>query len=671
MSTIGRAGTELETLATSAIRVLAMDAVQKANSGHPGLPMGCAEIAYVLFTSVLEYDPKDPAWPDRDRFVLSAGHGSMLLYVMLHLAGYDLSLSDLESFRQLGSKTPGHPEYGETPGVETTTGPLGQGLGNAVGMALAESILAARYNTPQHTIVQHRTYALVSDGDLMEGISHEAASLAGHLGLGKLIALYDDNRISLDGPTRFSFSEDVEMRFRAYGWHVQRVDGHDVGAVEKALGAAREELARPSLIICRTVIGKGSPNKAGTSAVHGAPLGPEEVAETRKCLGWTLPPFVVPDEVRARFADGSRRAAKRHEAWKRTFADWCAANPGLAAEWKRVHVRKLPEGWEGKLPRWSPEEKPIATRVASGKAINALAETLPELIGGSADLASSNNTLVLGKPAYAPDARGGRNLWFGVREHAMGAVLNGMSLHGGLRPYGATFLTFSDYCRASIRLAALMRQPVVYVFTHDSIFVGEDGPTHQPVEHIAALRTIPHLRTIRPADANETAAAWALALRRTDGPTALILTRQNLPHLEATALGKGTERGGYVLVKETGPAPEIILIGTGSETHLAIAAAKALEEKGVSTRVVNLPCQELFDEQPDAYRRSVLPPEVTLRLAIEVAVELGWHKYVGTGGRVICMRTFGASGPQNDLAEHFGFTVEKVVATALELMGRS
>jgi transketolase len=654
---------DLEDLAAKTIRVLAAEAVQRANSGHPGLPMGCAEIACALFTRFLKFDPNAPDWPDRDRFVLSAGHGSMLIYLALHLAGYDVSLEDLRRFRQLGSKTPGHPEHGDTPGVETTTGPLGQGFANAVGMALAEALLAARYNTGEHTVVNHHTYVLASDGDLMEGISHEAASLAGHLRLGKLIALYDDNLISLDGPTELAFSEDVPRRFDAYGWHTQRVDGHDLDAISRALEAARAEVSRPSLIACRTIIAKGSPNKAGSSKAHGSPLGEEEVELTRKALGWTRPPFTVPEEARQLFREAAARGAAARAAWEGALASWESARPEEAREWRRTQARELPAGWKSRLPAFSSAEKPIATRAASGKVINALASVLPELIGGSADLKSSNNTEVEGKPAIAAERFDARNIWFGVREHAMGAILNGMSVHGGIRPYGGTFAVFSDYARPAIRLAALMRQPIIYILTHDSIFLGEDGPTHQPIEHLAALRAIPNLWVLRPADASETAAAWALALERTSGPSALILSRQNLPVLGATGLGRGTERGGYVIDDSSGE-PDLILLATGSEVSLALGAAKILRGKGTAVRVVNLPCWELFDAQPEAYRRSVLPPHVRKRLAVEAASPFGWERYVGTEGRVHGIDRFGASAPLQDLAEQFGFTPEAVAAAA-------
>ncbi len=657
-----------EDLAVNTIRVLSMDAVQKANSGHPGLPMGCADMAYVLFTRFLKFDPGNPDWPDRDRFVLSAGHGSMLLYSLLHLTGYDLPMSELQRFRQLNSHTPGHPELGDTPGVETTTGPLGQGFATAVGLALSETLLSARFNTPEHKIVEHFTYVLASDGDLMEGISHEAASLAGHLRLGKLICLYDDNLISLDGPTRMSFTEDVEKRFQAYGWHTERIDGHDRAQIERAITAARAETGRPSLILCRTIIGKGSPNKANSHEAHGSPLGPEEVEATRKNLGWTLPPFTVPEEVRPLFAAPGERGAKQRSEWTRLLAAWESKNADKAALWKRSLARELPAGWKEKLPKLTPADKPIATRAASGKVINALADAMPELMGGSADLATSNNTSVSGKPAVSAEDRTGRNIWFGVREHAMAAIMNGMSLHGGIRPYGGTFLTFCDYMRPSVRLAALMKLPVIYVFTHDSIFLGEDGPTHQPIEHLAALRSIPNLSVIRPADANETATAWALALERKDGPTALILTRQNLPIYEETTHGKGSERGGYVIEKESGGEADLALIATGSEVSLAREASRMLRERGVRVRVVSLPSWDVFEAQPQSYRDSVLPPNLTRRLAVEAGVPFGWERYVGREGRTHGIQRFGASAPIKDLQQLFGFTPEAVVSAAEALL---
>ena len=659
----------LENLAVNTIRVLSFECVQRANSGHPGLPMGCADLAYTLFTNSLKFDPKDPGWPDRDRFVLSAGHGSMLMYSMLHLCGYDVPLEELKNFRQWGSMTPGHPEYGDTPGVETTTGPLGQGTANAVGLALAESLLAARFNTAEHTLVDHFTYALVSDGDLMEGISHEAASLAGHLGLGKLVYLFDSNAITIEGGTDLASSENTAGRFENYGWHVQKIDGHDRQAIAEALEAARGETARPSIIIATTTIGFGSPNKAGTSGVHGSPLGAEECELTREALGWDYPECSVPDEVRPLFLEPGSRGAEKHSAWNEMLEDYREKNPALAADWDRMQAGEMPAGLREKLPVFESSEGSIATRSASGKVINAVAEVIPELIGGSADLAPSNNTMVSGQDSIQGSKMDGRNMHFGIREHAMGAMMNGMVLHGGIRPYGGTFLVFSDYMRPSVRLAALMKQPVVYIWTHDSIFLGEDGPTHQPVEHLAALRAIPNLRVFRPADANETAMAWALSLEHRNGPSAILLSRQGLPIYDETVIGKGSEKGGYVIEREEGDAgPTVILLASGSEVATAREAAALLKEQGVGVRVVSMPCWEVFEEQDADYRESVLPRSVTARVAVEAGCSFGWDRYVGADGTVVCLDRFGASAPIKDLAENFGFTAENVAAKASALL---
>ncbi len=659
----------LENLAVNTIRVLSFECVQRANSGHPGLPMGCADLAYTLFTNSLKFDPKDPDWPDRDRFVLSAGHGSMLMYSMLHLCGYDVPLEELKNFRQWGSMTPGHPEYGDTPGVETTTGPLGQGTANAVGLALAESLLAARFNTAEHTLVDHFTYALVSDGDLMEGISHEAASLAGHLGLGKLVYLFDSNAITIEGGTDLASSENTAGRFENYGWHVQKIDGHDRQAIADALEAARGETARPSIIIATTTIGFGSPNKAGTSGVHGSPLGDEECQLTREALGWDYPECSVPDEVRPLFLEPGSRGAEKHSAWNEMLEDYREKNPARAADWDRMQAGEMPAGLREKLPVFESSEGSIATRSASGKVINAIAEVIPELIGGSADLAPSNNTMVSGQDSIQGSKMDGRNMHFGIREHAMGAMMNGMVLHGGIRPYGGTFLVFSDYMRPSVRLAALMKQPVVYIWTHDSIFLGEDGPTHQPVEHLAALRAIPNLRVFRPADANETAMAWALSLEHRNGPSAILLSRQGLPIYDETVIGKGSEKGGYVIEREEGDAgPTVILLASGSEVATAREAAALLKEQGVEVRVVSMPCWEVFEEQDADYRESVLPRSVTARVAVEAGCSFGWDRYVGTDGTVVCLDRFGASAPIKDLAENFGFTAENVAAKASALL---
>lgn len=663
--------TDLDHLCINTIRTLAMDGVQKAKSGHPGMPMGMADVAYVLWTRFLKHNPADPAWPNRDRFVLSAGHGSMLLYSLLYLTGYDLPLDELKRFRQWGSRTPGHPEHGLTPGVETTTGPLGQGFANGVGMALAERFLAATFNRPGFPIFDHYTYAIVSDGDLMEGVSHEAAGLAGHLGLGKIIYLYDDNEISIEGSTDLAFTEDVPARFRAYGWHVQEVDGYDLPAVEAAIRAAQGESERPSLIVCHTHIAYGSPNKHDSASAHGEPLGEEEVRLTKEALGW--PPdaqFYVPDEALAVFRRAVEQGRVAQAEWQEMFTRYAREYPQEAALLQCLWAGDLPEGWEKALPTFTPADGEMATRQASGVVLNALAPVLPTLIGGSADLAPSNNTLLKGYADFQKASPAGRNLRFGVREHAMGSILNGLALHGGVIPYGGTFLVFSDYMRPAVRLAALMEQRVVYVWTHDSVWLGEDGPTHQPVEHLMALRAIPNLVVIRPCDANETAAAWRVALERREGPTALALTRQKLPILAETARDaqETVARGAYVLADAPG-AIDVILIATGSEVHLALEARKLLAEKGVAARVVSMPSWELFDAQEPAYREAVLPSKVTARLAIEAGVTQGWEKYVGPSGAVVGLDRFGASAPYKVLMEQFGFTPQAVAERALRLLG--
>ena len=662
---------DLDRLCATTLRTLAMDAVQQANSGHPGLPMGAADMAYVLWTRFLKHNPANPAWPDRDRFILSAGHGCMLLYGLLHLSGYDLSLEDIKRFRQWGSRTPGHSEYGLTPGVETTTGPLGQGFTNGVGMALAEAHLAARFNRPGHPVVDHYTYAIVSDGDLMEGISHEAASLAGHLGLGKLIYLYDSNSISIDGPTSLAFTEDVAARFEAYGWHVQAIDGHDMVAVEAALGAARAETTRPSLIVARTHIGYGSPNRQDTAKAHGEPLGEEEIRLTKERYGWPLEPkFRIPEEVRVRFREHASKGAVREAEWRKTFTRYQQEHPEPAAQLQAALAGELPKAWDAGLPNF-PTEKPLATRAASGKVLDALASRIPTLIGGSGDLTPSNNTLPKGERAVRRDDLSGRYIHFGVREHAMGGILNGLSLHGGLFPYGGTFLIFSDYMRPSIRLAAIMHQPVIYVFTHDSVGLGEDGPTHQPVEHLASLRAMPNLVIIRPADATETVEAWRVALSRRDGPTALVLTRQALPVLDRSVLAPaaGVTKGGYVLSDASDPS--VILIGTGSELHLALASQKLLAERGVAARVVSMPSTDLFDRQPSEYREAVLPPGLRARVSVEAGATFGWERYVGSHGTVVGLDRFGASAPYKVIFENLGLTAEAVTAAALRTVGAS
>ncbi|MBI3948613.1 MAG: transketolase [Armatimonadetes bacterium] len=676
----------LDRLCTNTIRTLSIDAIQKANSGHPGLPMGAAPMAYTLWTRHLKHNPRDPQWPDRDRFVLSGGHGSMLLYSLLHLTGYDLSLEELKSFRQWGSKTPGHPEHGVAPGVETTTGPLGQGFATAVGMALAEAHLAARFNRPGHAVVDHHTYVLASDGDLMEGVAAEAASLAGHLGLGKLIVLYDSNDISLDGGIQLSFSEDVARRFEAYRWHVVTVrDGNDVAAIDAAIRAARAETSRPSLLVIHTCIGYGSPARQGKSAAHGAPLGKEEVAATKRNLDWPEEgEFTVPEPALAHFRRAVERGERAQAEWQQRFAAWAANHPALAREWREAFSGRLPEGWDAEIPTF-PASEPLATRAAGSKVLNAIAKCYPGLIGGSADLNASTATSLKGMGDFeSPGSAGGdvdgasggvwgptgRNIRFGVREHAMTAAANGIALHGGLRPFVATFFTFADYLKPALRLSALMEQPVVFVFTHDSIALGEDGPTHQPVEQLAMLRAVPNLVALRPADANETAEAWRVAAERLDGPTALVLTRQNTPTLDRSVYpsAEGLRRGAYVLKEAEGGAPQIVLIGSGSEVEPVLAAQAILAERGVRVRVVSMPSWELFEAQPAEYRASVLPAGVK-KLAVEALVSLGWHRYVGGDGDVIALDRFGASAPAKVLLREFGFTPENIADRALKLLG--
>ncbi|MBU0755364.1 MAG: transketolase, partial [Planctomycetes bacterium] len=632
------------------IRCLAMDAVEKARSGHPGMPMGCADFAALLWGKILKHNPKNPAWPDRDRFVLSAGHGSMLLYAVLHLSGYDLTVEDLKSFRQWGSKTPGHPEVGVVPGVETTTGPLGQGFANGVGMAMAEAMLAARFNTGNRRVVDHFTYGIVSDGDLMEGVSAEAASLAGHLKLGKLIYFYDSNRISIDGPTDLSYSDDVAQRFEGYHWHVQRVDGHDLAAMEKAIAAAQRETSRPSIIIGRTHIAKGSPNKQDTSDSHGAPLGEEEIKLTKKAMGWDPEKtFFIPEPVKTFFEARLPRGADAQEKWEKQVDEMHRADPELGKKWQAFMERALPGNLADLLPEFD-RAKPVATRAASGSVLNALARNVEQMVGGSADLAPSNKTRLKGEGTIGPGEFSGRNFHFGVREHAMGSIMNGMALHGGFIPYGGTFLVFADYMRPAIRVAALCGLPVIYVFTHDSIFVGEDGPTHQPIEHLAALRAIPDLAVIRPADATETGQAWIEALKRAHGPTALILTRQGLPILDPDRYAKpDLPRGAYILKAESKKAPDLILIASGSEVALALDAAEDLEKGGKSVRVVSMPCWELFEEQTKDYREKVLPKSCKARLAVEAGSSMGWHRYVGQEGATVTIDHFGASAPASEL----------------------
>ncbi len=647
------------------VRGLSMDGVQKANSGHPGMPMGMADVATVLWMRHLRHDPQHPGWFNRDRFVLSAGHGSMLLYSLLHLTGYDLSLEDIKNFRQWGSKTPGHPEYGHTPGVETTTGPLGQGFANAVGMALAERHLAARFNDADCTLIDHYTYAIAGDGCLMEGISHEAASLAGHLKLGRLIVLYDDNHISIDGDTSRSFTEDVIGRFEAYGWHTDRVDGHDPVAVDAAITRAREE-SRPSLIACRTTIGFGSPHMAGTAKVHGSPLGAEEIRLTKEKLG--LPPevdFYISDKALDYARSTLEKGAAIRGAWEQLYRECAANNPQKAALLEEMIAGKLTVNLDDVLPAFE-EEDALATRAASGKVLDAIVSRIPSLLGGSADLTGSNNTLPKGEEGITAETFENRYIYYGVREHAMAALMNGMALHGGIIPYGGTFLVFSDYMRNSVRLAAMMGIRVIFVFTHDSIGLGEDGPTHQPVEHVASLRLIPNLTVIRPADARETARAWKMALENSKGPTALILTRQKLPTLHKADYPSVpmSEKGGYILSDAEGATA--IVMASGSEVEIALGAQKILAEKGVACRVVSMPSVEIFEQQPAEYRNEVLPVHIKTRVAVEAGCSMSWHKYVGDAGHIIGIDTFGASAPYKEIYEHYGLTAEAVAAAVLE-----
>jgi transketolase len=653
--------------------MLSADAVQKAKSGHPGAPMGLAPAAYVLWDRFLSHNPRNPAWPGRDRFVLSAGHASMLLYSLLHLTGYDLSMDEVRNFRQWGSRTPGHPEHGLTPGVEATTGPLGQGFANAVGMAIAERVLANTYNRPGHEVINHRTYAVVSDGDLMEGVASEAASLAGTLALGKVVFIYDDNKISIDGSTDLAFRESVTDRFRAYGWHVAGpVDGNDLDGIERAIQEGVAETTRPSLIVVRTVIGFGAPKKAGTAGAHGAPLGDDEIAGARRNLNWDLPPFEVPDEVLGHMRDAAARGEEAERAWRSRFDAYARAYPDLAAALDRDLRGELAPGWQAALDVLRGTfAAPVATRAVSGKALASLAAKLPNLVGGSADLAESTNTHVPGRSHFTPEHPEGRNLNFGVREHAMGAVCNGIVLHGGLVPYGGTFLVFSDYMRAAVRVGALSGLGSIWVFTHDSIGLGEDGPTHQPISQLMGLRLIPGLCVLRPADAEETIEAWRIAVSRRKGPTALVLTRQAVPPLAssgATAPAAGNvERGAYV-VRDTPGAPQAILIGTGSEVQLALGAAAALEKEGVRVRVVSMPSWDLFDAQPEAYRDSVLPRTARARVSVEAGTPVGWERYVGLDGQAIGLTRYGASAPGAVVLARLGFTVENVVAAARRVM---
>ena len=663
----------LDQLCINTVRTLAMDAVQQAESGHPGTAMALAPLAYVLWQRHLRYNPANPDWADRDRFVLSCGHACMLLYSALYLSGYDLSLDEIKQFRQWGTRTPGHSEHGVTPGVEATTGPLGQGTGNAVGMAIAEAQLAALFNRPGHAIVDHYTYFLASDGDLMEGISHEACSLAGHLKLGKLIGFYDDNHITIDGDTALAFSDDTGKRFEAYGWHVQRVaDGNDLDALDNAIRAAQRVADQPSLIIVRTHIGWGSPHKQDTAEAHGAPLGVDEVKLSKQNLGWpTLDPFHVPGEALAHWRRAQARGAGLEAEWRKKWDAYRKAHPELAAELERRLAGKLPDGWDGALPAFGPKDAQ-ATRAASGKVLNAIAPRLPELIGGSADLAGSNNTDIKGAGSFSAEQRAGRNFHFGVREHGMGAILNGIALHRGFVAYGGTFLIFSDYLRPSIRLAALTHLRPIYVFTHDSIGLGEDGPTHQPIEQLAALRAIPNMTVIRPADATEVVEAWRAAILHEHGPVALVLTRQKVSIVDRTkyAPAAGLHRGGYVLADAPGGKPDVVLMGTGSEVELVLAGYEHLKANGRQPRAVSMPCLEFFAKQPQSYRDSVLPPGVP-RVAVEAAAPLSWYRWVGERGAIVGIDRFGASAPYQRIYQELGLTVERVVASAMELMDRA
>ena len=666
---------KLDQLCIDTVRFLAVDAVQKAKSGHPGAPLGAAPMAYVLWDRFLKHNPADPGWRDRDRVILSAGHASALLYSLLHLTGYDLPLEELQRFRQWGSKTPGHPEHGLTAGVEATTGPLGQGFANGVGMAMAERWLAEHYNRPDHQIVDHHVYAIVSDGDLQEGVSSEAASLAGTLRLGKLVYLYDDNDISIEGDTDISFTENVAGRFEAYGWHVQGpIDGMDTEAVDTAIRRAQAEMTRPSLIICRTIIGYGSPNKAGTGSAHGEPLGEEEVRLTKENLGWVFEePFHIPPEALSHLSQAKERGQAGQRDWEARMAAYQEVYPDEASQLEEALNGTLPEGWDSDLPDlFVGADKPIATRIAGGQVMNAISKTVHFFAGGSADLAPSTKTLLTDRGHYGFEEYYGHNMHFGVREHAMGAISNGMALHGGAIPYTATFLIFSDYMRPPIRLAALMGLRVVFIFTHDSVGLGEDGPTHQPIEQVMGLRAVPNLVVVRPADATETVEAWRVAMTRVDGPTVLVLSRQNLPVLDRDDLApaSGLLRGGYVLW-DAGPEPDTVLIGTGSEVHIALEAGRLLQEKGIAARVVSLPSWELFDAQPQEYRDSVLPPAVLARVSVEAATPLGWERYVGFGGAAIGVNRFGGSAPGGVVYQELGLTAQHVAEEASKLVNPS
>lgn len=650
------------------VRFLAVDAIEKAKSGHPGLPMGGAALGYTLWDRFLKHSPKDAFWPDRDRFVLSAGHGSMLLYALLHLSGYDLSMEEIKNFRQWGSKTPGHPEYKHSPGVETTTGPLGQGFANAVGMAIAERRLAAEFNCPGYPLVDHHTYIYAGDGCLMEGITSEAASLAGHLQLGKLICLYDDNRVTIDGSTEITFTEDVGARFEAYGWQVLKVEeGNRVEMIEEAISEARQEEGRPSLVMVRTEIGYGSPNMQGNPGVHGAPLGPEETEKTKKNLGWPLEPaFYVPGEVRAHFYKKAQSLKARRDEWEALFKDYCSEYPEQAEKWESWYSGQVPEALSNDSRLWEFGEEELATRVTSGRVMQVLVEYLPNMIGGSADLSGSTGAYLEGRGEFQAESPSGSNIHFGVREHAMAAVLSGLCLHGGLRPFGSTFLVFFDYMKPAVRLSALMGLPVTFLYSHDSVTVGEDGPTHQPVEHLANLRSIPNLHVLRPADGKETAAAWLHILQRRCGPSALVLSRQKLPQLEGS--GREALRGAYIVKKEKGETPELIIVASGSELHLAISAGESLQEKGIDCRVVSMISRELFLAQDKHYRDEVLPSSVSCRIVVEAALPTGWENIAGPGGVIIGVEEFGASAPGEVVLEKRGINVANIMQKAEKLL---
>ncbi|MFD2532463.1 transketolase [Gracilimonas halophila] len=658
----------LDNLCVNTIRTLSIDAVQKANSGHPGMPMGMADVAYVLWTKFLKHNPKNPDWFDRDRFILSAGHGSMLIYSLLHLTGYDLSLDEIKNFRQMGSKTPGHPEYGMTPGVETTTGPLGQGFGTGVGMAMAEHFLSAKFNKEGHNIVDHYTYAIVSDGDLMEGISHESASMAGHMGLGKLIYLYDSNRISIEGSTDLAFTEDAVKRFESYNWYVVEIDGHDHDQINDAIKEAQSVTDKPSIIICKTHIGFGSPNKQDSESSHGSPLGESEIKLTKEAYGWDPEKkFHIPEEALNKFREAVSNGEKAEEDWNSRLAKYESSFSEEASVFNKWRNRALSPELEKHLPIFEANEKGMASRAASGKVINAIKDEVPNLFGGSADLGGSTKTDIEDYGSYVVDSPTGRTVHFGVREHGMGAAVNGMALHGGMIPYGATFFVFTDYMRPAIRLAALMKVPSIFVLTHDSIGLGEDGPTHQPVEHLASLRAMPNVTVLRPGDANETSYAWKSALENTTGPTLLVLTRQNLPTQIRSEENPASlvQKGGYIFSDSNKEIPDTIFLGTGSELQYAIEAKKKLADQGVDARVVSMPSWELFEKQDAAYKENVLPKAVTNRVSIEAAATFGWERYVGASGTAIGLNTFGESAPYEELYDHFGITTEAVVKAAL------